>query len=166
MKREASEVIQIPIKGFNKRAANATGVLSCTIQCVINERKYLELKEGPGTSVSTQGENRPKPSLKSTFGNFDEEAIHKSIYNFAINKGGRPTMRHLHTKLVEHKAFSGSESSLRRVLKKLGFKWKRTQNNRMVLTERQDIPFQRMAFIRGIKQYRQEDRPMICTDET
>jgi hypothetical protein len=118
------------------------------------------------TSISTPGKNRCKPSKKLTVDDFDEEVIRRSIYNFAITEGERPAVKNLHAKLVEHIAFSGSKSSLRRLLKKLGFKWKRTQNNRTVLTERQDIRFQRTTFIRRIKQYRQENRPIIYTDET
>jgi hypothetical protein len=82
-----------------------------------------------------------------------------------INEDGRPTVKNLHVKLVKLIAFSSSKSSLQCVLKKLGFKWKRTQNNRMVLTERQDIQFQRMTFVKRIKQYRQENRPIMYTDE-
>jgi transposase len=166
IKREAREGTQIPVKDFGRRAANATGVPSRTVRRVVNERKYLESKEGPSTSISTPGKNRSKPSLKPTVDNFDAEVIRKSIYNLAMNEGEIPTVKNLHAKLVEQIAFSGSKSSLRRVLKKLGFKWKRTQNNRMVLTERHEIRFQRTTFITGIKQYRQENRPIIYTDET
>jgi hypothetical protein len=136
MKREASQGIQIPVKDFGKRAADATGVPLRTVRHVVNERKYLESEEGPSTSTSTPGENKSKPSQKSTVDKFDEEVIRTSIHNFAINEGERPTVKNLHSKLVEHIAFSGSKSRLRRVLKKFGFKRKRTQNNRTVLTER------------------------------
>jgi hypothetical protein len=166
MKHEASEGIQIPVKDFGKRAADATGVPSRAVRLVVNERKYLESKQGPSTSISTPGKNRSKPSLKPTVDNFDEEVTRRSIYNFAINDGERPSMKNLYTKLVKHIGFSGSKSSLQRLLKKLEFKWKRTQNNRTVLTERQDIRFQRTTFIRRIKQYRQENRLIIYTDET
>jgi transposase len=166
MKREASEGIQIPVKDFSKRAADATGVPSRTVRRVVNERKYLESKECPSTSISTPGKNRSKPSLKSTVDNFDEEVIRRSIYNFAITEDERPTVKNLHAKLVEHIAFSGSKSSLPRLLKKLGFKWKRTQNNRKVLTDREDIRFQRTTFIRRTKQYKKENRLLMYTDET
>jgi hypothetical protein len=85
----------------------------------VNERKYLELKEGHSTAISTPGKYRCKPSQKSTVDYIDEEVIRSSIYNFAITEGERPTVKNLHAKLVEHIAFSGSESSLRRLLKKL-----------------------------------------------
>jgi hypothetical protein len=165
MKREASEAIRVPVKDFSTRAAKATGFASRTVGRVVNERKYLESKGGPSTSISTPGKNRSKPSLKLTVDNFDE-VIGRTIYNFAINEGERPTIKNLHAKLVEHIAFSGSKSSLLRVLKKLRFKWKRTPNNTTVLTEREDIRFQRTTSVKIIKQYRQENRPIIHTDQT
>jgi hypothetical protein len=85
MKREGSEGIQTPVKYFGKTTAKAAGVPSRTFASSI--KKKLELKEGSNTSVSTPGYHRSTPSKKSADGNFDDEVIRRSIYNFALKEG-------------------------------------------------------------------------------
>jgi hypothetical protein len=57
MKREASGGIKFPVNDFGKRRAKATGIQSRTTGRVLNERKYLESKEGPSSPISTPDKN-------------------------------------------------------------------------------------------------------------
>jgi hypothetical protein len=65
----------------------------------------MESTEGRTTSIPPPGKNKPKPFLKSTIENFDEEVIRISIYNFATNERERPTVKELHVKLFHHIVF-------------------------------------------------------------
>lgn len=47
-----------------------------------------------------------------------------------------------------------------------GFGGKKTKDNTAILTERQDIRYQTLCFIRKIKKYREEMRPIIYVDDT
>lgn len=48
----------------------------------------------------------------------------------------------------------------------LGFKWKRTEDNRQILMEKHEILYLRINFLIKIAEYRTQGRPIVYTDET
>ncbi|KAJ3654370.1 hypothetical protein Zmor_013562 [Zophobas morio] len=48
----------------------------------------------------------------------------------------------------------------------MGFRWKKTSDNRKALVESYDIRLKRIEFVRKITQYRQEGRTIVYEDET
>ncbi|KAJ3638512.1 hypothetical protein MTP99_001872 [Tenebrio molitor] len=62
--------------------------------------------------------------------------------------------------------FSGSESTLLGLIKELGFKWRKTEDNRKVLMESYDIRLLRIKYLKQILKYRDEGRPIFYTDES
>ncbi|CAH1381646.1 unnamed protein product, partial [Tenebrio molitor] len=62
--------------------------------------------------------------------------------------------------------FSGSESTLLRLIKELGFKWHKTEDNRKVLMESYDIRLLRIKYLKQILKYRDEGRLIFYTDES
>lgn len=64
--------------------------------------------------------------------------------------------------------FKGSKSSLHKILKKIGFRYCKTNTGRTILTERDDIVLARCKYLRIIKENRNSDnpRPEIFLDET
>ncbi|XP_046971055.1 uncharacterized protein LOC124538094 [Vanessa cardui] len=60
----------------------------------------------------------------------------------------------------------GSKTSLRQIIKELGFRWKKTENNRKVLIETTNIRLKRIEYLEKIKKYREEGRPIVYTDES
>ncbi|CAK1584696.1 unnamed protein product [Parnassius mnemosyne] len=60
----------------------------------------------------------------------------------------------------------GSEKSLRRIIKELRFKWKATENNRKVLIETSAIRLLRINYLEKLRQYQQQNRPIVYTDES
>jgi transposase len=48
----------------------------------------------------------------------------------------------------------------------LGFKWRKTQNNRKLLTETQDIREKRISYLRSVRRFRSEGRPIVYLDES
>ena len=57
-------------------------------------------------------------------------------------------------------------ANLRSILKQIGFRWKKCETNRAILMERQDVVLARIKYLRQIRKYREEGRPIIYTDET
>ena len=45
-------------------------------------------------------------------------------------------------------------------------RWKKTSDNRKLIVERQDIRSLRVKYLRAIKAYREEGRPIVYADET
>lgn len=62
--------------------------------------------------------------------------------------------------------FRGSDRTLNRILKKLGFKWRKTQDNRIILMERNNIRQARISYLRSIRLYRSQNRPIIYVDDS
>ncbi|CAH2012226.1 unnamed protein product [Acanthoscelides obtectus] len=61
---------------------------------------------------------------------------------------------------------TGSHETLRKVMRDMGFRWRKTKNNRKILMEKPYIQVLRRSFLRNIKHYREENRPIIYMDET
>ncbi|CAH1997743.1 unnamed protein product [Acanthoscelides obtectus] len=51
-------------------------------------------------------------------------------------------------------------------MRDMGFRWRKTKNNRKILMEKPYIQALRRSFLRNIKHYREENRPIIYMDET
>jgi hypothetical protein len=52
------------------------------------------------------------------------------------------------------------------LIKELGFKWRKTEDNRKVLMGSYDIPLLRIKYLKQILKYRDEGRPIFYTDES
>lgn len=74
------------------------------------------------------------------------------------------TIKGILQKLKEAIQFTGSERCLRQIVKKLGYRW--CKSNRKILKGKYDIVSWHLRFIRSIRQYRNEGRPIIYMDET
>jgi hypothetical protein len=62
--------------------------------------------------------------------------------------------------------FNGSITTLWSVLKEMGFIWTKTSDNRKIIIEKHDLRLKRIQYVRKIRQLRQEERPIVFTDET
>lgn len=152
------------LKQVQKRVALATGISERSVRNVIKQAKNIEV--GDASSFSTPGKKRPKSNSKCKLDDFDKCVVRRTIHNFHTIYKEIPTMEKVHRKLVEDIHFKGSVSSLRGIVRKLHFRWKKTEDNRKILMERHDIRLLRMRFLRSVKNYRNEGRPIIYTDET
>lgn len=56
--------------------------------------------------------------------------------------------------------------SLRKIIRSIGFNWKKAQSNRTILMDRSDIQKWILDYLRSILKFRQEGRPIIYMDET
>ena len=61
--------------------------------------------------------------------------------------------------------FKGGRETLRRILKEMGFVWRKSTGNRKLLMERSDIVAQRINFLRQMMKYMEEGRDIVYTDE-
>jgi hypothetical protein len=59
--------------------------------------------------------------------------------------------------------FTGKIRSFRRLVHKIGFGWKKTQDNRKTLVEKFDIKAKRVEYLRRITRYRDEGWNIIVT---
>lgn len=164
MLREARTGAPIKLKSVQERVVEATGLSLSSVRRIKNELEDIE--SGNSVSFSTPHKDRPRKSRKAALDRFNEEVVRRTVNDFYLVEKERPTLKKIHSKLKSSINFDGSITTLRKILKTLGFKWKKTRNNRQILIEQNKIRAQRIAYLRAIRQYRQENRPIIYMDET
>jgi protein-arginine kinase len=75
-------------------------------------------------------------------------------------------VKNLQQKIKDDLGIVASETSLRRNLKKMGFKWRKTENNRKILIEKMEIRALRIKYLNKIQYFRIQQRPIVFLDET
>lgn len=158
---------------LKKHLSTATGV---SVKSIYNILKEAELNieksddedyQEPEKAVFNSPKRkrlRKKPVTDSD--DITSYDLRQVIYNFHKTNNQRITLNSLLQKLKDDFQFSGSKTSLRRMLKTLGFRWRVTQNNRKLLQEKSDIRGLRIKYLEKLKLYRQQNRTIIYMDET
>lgn len=141
--------------------ADATNTSVSTVKRVLQKSKTSDFK----VAFKTPGKKRQRIKPVTGIDNFDKGIIRRCIHNFHITEKELPTIDKLHVKLRSDINFQGSEKSLRSIIKELGFKWKQTENKRKILVESSAIRLLRINYLQKLKKYRQQDRPIIYSDE-
>jgi hypothetical protein len=77
-----------------------------------------------------------------------------------------PTVSKLFLKLRDRINFNGGSTSLRNIVKELGFLWKKMKNNRVVLIKKHDMRCMRVSYLTALNKYREEGCPIAYKDET
>lgn len=141
----------------------STGVSIRSVQKIVAESKtatYIECEKFVAPKIK-------KPRICPTqIDDFNKEVIRRTIYNFHLTQKEFPTLKVLHAKLKEDIDYQAGISTLRKQIKCLGFKWKKTEDNRRILMERHNIRLQRINFLTKIAEFRSQGRPIVYTDET
>lgn len=142
-----TEELKIPMKSFLKRAAAATGV---------NERTIQRLSKTPETKATSSSATASVIQRKNAvvIDDFDKCVIRRKLQEFYTLKKQLPTIKKLLEVLKRDINFNGSRETVRKVVKELGFRWKRCQQDRKALIEKENIVNQRAQFLRRIKHFR------------
>lgn len=163
MKMEAQQG-PILLKQVQERVSQATGVKIRTLQLMLKQNRE---NNAAGRSFVTPRKNmRKKQRQKTELDAFDQGVVRRTVNEFHRTHGQRPTLKSLLPVLKEKINFRGATWSLSRVVQKLGFKWKKSCDNRKILIEKPDIRHKRILYLRAIQEYRQNKRPIIYNDES
>ncbi|XP_050508858.1 uncharacterized protein LOC126886060 [Diabrotica virgifera virgifera] len=165
MQQEARDNVPlIDLKQVQKRVVRATGVSLSAIQAISNEMKCIQ--DGTASTFSTPNKKRNKSALKSNLDECDKGVLRRFIINFCTTEKQVPTLRRIHRKFSTEYNYNGSHESLRKAMKDIGFRWRKTKTNKKLLMEKPQIQQLRRNFLRDIKKYREDKRPIIYMDET
>ena len=96
--------------------------------------------------------------------NFDTEALRSAVHEFYSEKKYR-TMDSLLSAVKEKGIFSGERMTLWRVMRKMGFKYKKVNDKRYIYEQPRIIVW-RHEYLRRLRRNRREGRPVIYLDET
>ncbi|KAM3968675.1 uncharacterized protein ACR2FA_012712 [Aphomia sociella] len=131
--------MQVPIIPLSKvyvRVSAATGVSERTVLNIVKEARLVEqglldpetLKKTPKKRVRTKG--------KIEVDEYDLQVIRRKIHEFYAFKKEVPTINKLLQILKEEINFKGSRETLRKILRKNGFQFRKTKNNK----EKEPVP--------------------------
>ena len=126
--------------------------------------RYIVQNEGSLNGKNlTQPNSKCGPGRKPKLDNFDKQTIRTRIQQFFHDK------KLLSIKQLKHSlqdTFTISTGLLCKTLFELGYKFKKTADNKKCLAESWDIIAQRCQFLREIRQYRDQGREIVYLDET
>lgn len=125
-----------PLANVSKRTAVATAISERTVTSILKEEKGM-----PSTSAKflSPMKKRRKRSSKFDFDIFDTNLIRSTIQNYHIEPNEILSLAKLRSVLKEKKTFDGCLSTLRSLLIKLSYKWRKISSIRRVLHERHDL---------------------------
>lgn len=150
-------------KKLHLEVADACGLSYSTVYRVVKEAGKSPQED---VKFSTPRKKRPKKKTKSELDDFDLCVVRRVINEFHTSEGERPTLKGILRVLKQKINYTGSVFSLRKVVRNLGFRWKKTQTNRKLLIEKSAVRSARVKYLRDVKQYRKEKRPIVYMDET
>ncbi|KOB74093.1 Uncharacterized protein OBRU01_09807, partial [Operophtera brumata] len=154
----------IPFEKLYERVATATGVGERFVRKLVKEK---EQADATGSKISTPGKKRERTKGKIEIVDFDIGVIRRKIHEFYTMKKEIPTIPKLLNVLQDEIHFKGSRETLRKLLHKMGFRYKKTQSNRKVLIERNDISAWRATYLQKIRHNEcGEKKTVIYLDET
>lgn len=159
------DALKIPLSSLQERVAKACNVSVASVKRIVSEGN----RKSPGERFKSPLKTLNKPSTsKGSVDEFEEEIIRKIIYSYTAIHNRRPTMKRIFESVKKETGihFTGKIDSFRRLVKRMGFRWKKTKDNRKVLMEKFDIKAKRIEYLRKLRKYKKEGRPIIYTDET
>lgn len=101
-----------------------------------------------------------RPS-RSEMDDFNSSVVRRIIDSFHLSEGRQCTIHLLREKLRQELGFEGSDTSLWRLVRRLGYHWKSMPDNREILTETNRIRLLRLKYLWGVKKYREDNRPIV-----
>lgn len=150
----------LPLKPPRERVAEALGIGKKTVTQILKE-KYGPSGSEDNTLRTPKKRKREKKIVDVD--NFDAAAIRNHIYGYYSRKE-YPTREKLLSSLKGASLFFGGKSSLSKVLKSIGFRFKKS-DKRKILLERYDIILKRITFLRQVNKITDWDN-VVFIDET
>ena len=165
-KEKESGVLSAPIQNPTLRASMALGV---SVRTVSQIRKEAQIAEATGSKIVTPGKKRKASARRKELNGFQECGL-KNIINsmYAVEKKV-PTLTDILAKAKKELKFKGKKETLRKIMKKLGYKFKKCKSNRYVLLERNDIVASRARYLRRMRNNEKlgdNKKPVTYLDET
>ena len=144
-------------RSYLEKTAEMTGVSKATISRIRKEKRDTGVLGSP-----TRMKRGPYKGLDD----FDKAVIRNKFVEFYTVRKQLPTLSMLHATLVQDIQFPGSVETLRMLVKQMGYKWRKTRDNRKVLIERPNVVAQRLAFYKKKKEFEERGLELVFIDET
>jgi len=151
-----------PLNQATKRAAYYCDKSESFIKYLRKQRKC-----SPDGKLFTPGKKRKTCEKRKLFlDDFDKCVVRNVVQEFYKSQNVVPTVKKLLPIVKERIHFPWGGKSLTRVLKSVGFKWKKCRSKRKVLIEKPEIVMMRYKYLVQIKSFRESGRNIFFLDET
>ncbi|VVC44547.1 Hypothetical protein CINCED_3A004630 [Cinara cedri] len=151
--------------------AEACGVSLDYVKRVCAEGKKLSVGENQ-LAAKPSFFKSPRKSYKhakpmTNLNDFNNDVVRRTVHSFYDN-GQYPTSEKILGALHEKINYSDSQWSVRHILRNLNFKYKKCNDGRKFLMERNDIICFRVKFLRKMNEFRRNNdtRPIFYLNET
>lgn len=165
------EVLKQYFKQTQKITADACGVSLMTVRRVCAEGSStaddVSDSSQPGPSFNSPRKTYKRKKYATELDDFDNDVVRRTVHEF-YEKGEYPTSRLILNSIQQKFDYKGSLASVKRLLTKLKFTYKKCNDGRKFLMERNDIVALRCKFLRTMCTLRKnnDSRPVIYLDET
>ena len=148
----------VPLARVHRRVSCLTGVSERTVARIASE--------GKAGGFNTPTKRATWHSVVDSIDTFTVAAIKQVLHNM-YQRGEHVTLDTLLTRVVENVQVNLSRSSLRKVLLRNGYRFRKVDRRR-ILMEKPAVVAARARFLRAMKRVRSEEshRPIIYLDET
>lgn len=147
----------------SKATSAATGVSESTVKRILAEGK-VKCKSGLNFSTPTGKKTERKKRIEVD--DFTCGAVRRKVHEFYIVRKIVPTLNKLKKALRDDGVLDCSKEFLRKLLRRLGFRWKKCQSRRKILIEKPDIAAWRGRFLQEMRKFRNDGRSIVYVDET
>ena len=141
------------------KMAEATGYSERTVRRIVSEKSAQS-----GAAFCSPAKRYKLDRKKIVLDDFDTDALRRTIHEFYSEKK-YPTMDSLLSAVKEKGIFSEERTTLWRVIRKMGFKYKKVNDKRYIYEQPRKI-VRRCEYLRRLRRNRREGRPVIYLDET
>lgn len=171
-KKLSNDKSNLEVANFFKQAqqmtAEACEVSIATVRRITSEASKSscsESEEGPKFTSPRKTFKRVK--YATDIDDFDVDIVRRTVHEFYDNRE-YPTTQKILSAYKEKTGYSGSRTSMWRILRSLNFKYKKCNDGRRFLMERNDIVAMRVKFLRKMCNLRQSNdtRTIVYLDET
>ena len=153
-----------PSKATDRTAmATKTSVRTVRRICSVFNRSFRK-DAVPLKPTFSSPKERIRPEPVTNFTDYDKSVLRRTILGFYERKEA-PTLYKIREELSEKIGYYGCESSLRKVMLKIGFKYEKI-DDRKILLERNDVTAARTRFLKEMRQPKQSGRTFVYLGET
>lgn len=145
----------------NKTVAKITGLSEQSVRRIVNEGKAM------GDNVTFTAPVRRKQVRKKRIkiDEFTKGTVRRKVSEYYTLRNENPSIEKVRKVLADEGILKCGYTYMRLLLKELGFQYKYCENKKKVLIENRSIVQRRGKYIRDIRKYRAEGRPIFFKEE-
>jgi len=149
-----------------QKTSEACGISLTTIKRITSEGLKAPSDSGTGPIFTSPRKTYKRIKYATDINDFDKDILRQTVHEF-YDQGEFPTSAKILSKYQEKTGYKGSQKSLMTILKSLNFRYKKRNDGRQFLIEKNNVVFTRVQFLKKMVNLRQNNdvRPVVYLDK-